>query len=406
MSGGSVVSYRNSTSNHNPGSNINNPLGVVSYRNSTSNHNPGRNINNPLGLYLIEILHQTTTRVRTIILVDRCILSKFYIKPQQESEAWQRFYVVSYRNSTSNHNIQLQRHPKTMVVSYRNSTSNHNAVAYEPCFNELYLIEILHQTTTNSIVRFLRFRLYLIEILHQTTTVVDYLFTEWLLYLIEILHQTTTATPHCNTSEQLYLIEILHQTTTILRSARETFCCILSKFYIKPQLSQWSVFRYCGCILSKFYIKPQRCPSLGDRRNCCILSKFYIKPQQYYNLFRSPDGCILSKFYIKPQHKNRISFDLVVVSYRNSTSNHNFVGSVRIFVVLYLIEILHQTTTEPEQKLSGVRLYLIEILHQTTTIRATCQIGKTLYLIEILHQTTTSGLILIDKVLLTGCLPL
>ena len=29
-----------------------------------------------------------------------------------------------------------------------------------------------------------------------------------------------------------------------------------------------------------------------------------------------------------------------------------------------------------------------------------------LYLIEILHQTTTSGLILIDKVLLTGCLPL
>ena len=29
-----------------------------------------------------------------------------------------------------------------------------------------------------------------------------------------------------------------------------------------------------------------------------------------------------------------------------------------------------------------------------------------LYLIEIPHQTTTSGLILIDKVLLTGCLPL
>lgn len=29
-----------------------------------------------------------------------------------------------------------------------------------------------------------------------------------------------------------------------------------------------------------------------------------------------------------------------------------------------------------------------------------------LYLIEILHQTTTLGLILIDKVLLTGCLPL
>lgn len=32
--------------------------------------------------------------------------------------------------------------------------------------------------------------------------------------------------------------------------------------------------------------------------------------------------------------------------------------------------------------------------------------AEMLYLIEILHQTTTSGLILIDKVLLTGCLPL
>ena len=78
---------------------------------------------------------------------------------------------------------------------------------------------------------------------------------------------------------RLYLIEILHQTTT-----------------------------HCKCI--QFTL-------------CCILSKFYIKPQQ---------------LLLKKE-------TLLVVSYRNSTSNHNFVGSVRIFVVLYLIEILHQTTT-------------------------------------------------------------
>ena len=34
----------------------------------------------------------------------------------------------------------------------------------------LYLIEILHQTTTHSVASFFAAALYLIEILHQTTT--------------------------------------------------------------------------------------------------------------------------------------------------------------------------------------------------------------------------------------------
>ena len=79
----------------------------------------------------------------------------------------------------------------------------------------LYLIEILHQTTTWDLAKALKEVLYLIEILHQTTTgllvrveeahVVSYrnstsnhnlrrrTWTTTLLYLIEILHQTTTA---------------------------------------------------------------------------------------------------------------------------------------------------------------------------------------------------------------------
>ena len=73
----------------------------------------------------------------------------------------------------------------------------------------------------------------------------------------------------------------------------------------------------------------------------CILSKFYIKPQLLCVAYKTHTGCILSKFYIKPQQTPVITFTAPV-----------------------------------------------------------------LYLIEILHQTTTSGLILIDKVLLTGCLPL
>lgn len=74
------------------------------------------------------------------------------------------------------------------------------------------------------------------------------------------------------------------------------------------------------------------------------------------------DSCILLKFYIKPQP---------------------------------------ETTINNRRK-----LYLIKILHQTTTSTYLIYSYYLLYLIEILHQTTTSGLILIDKVLLTGCLPL
>ena len=56
--------------------------------------------------------------------------------------------------------------------------------------------------------------------------------------------------------------------------------------------------------------------------------------------------CILSKFYIKPQ--------------RESVSDHSAHQ-------LYLIEILHQTTTKSKIEVMEHMLYLIEILHQTTT---------------------------------------
>ena len=58
---------------------------------------------------------------------------------------------------------------------------------------------------------------------------------------------------------------------------------------------------------------------------------------------------------------------------------------------LYLIEILHQTTTDALDAYRDFGLYLIEILHQTTTkaVRSLSNVG--LYLIEILHQTTTTN---------------
>jgi len=78
----------------------------------------------------------------------------------------------------------------------------------------------------------------------------------------------------------LYLIEILHQTTTHCKCIQFTLCCILSKFYIKPQHE----------------------PLASHIPRCCILSKFYIKPQLEVIHRLQPCRCILSKFYIKPQH--------------------------------------------------------------------------------------------------------
>ena len=121
--------------------------------------------------------------------------------------------------------------------------------------------------------------MYLIEILHQTTTNRPHVKRFRRLYLIEILHQTTTPSSLTYSARPLYLIEILHQTTTTVAFSVATACCILSKFYIKPQPSR------------------RRLPTCG------------------------------------------------VVSYRNSTSNHNPVFPAVDLVLLYLIEILHQTTT-------------------------------------------------------------
>ena len=121
--------------------------------------------------------------------------------------------VVSYRNSTSNHNKVVTRPLGGRVVSYRNSTSNHNWKSSMVFSSLLYLIEILHQTTTAVYVELMGRALYLIEILHQTTTAFLSTLIGFKLYLIEILHQTTTR-------------ELAHMAMN---------SCILSKFYIKPQ---------------------------------------------------------------------------------------------------------------------------------------------------------------------------
>ena len=230
-----------------------------------------------------------------------CILLKFYIKPQPT--------VVRTRL----HN----------VVSYWNSTSNHNTNAFWSVVAWLYLIEILHQTTTMRLTGLKNTKLYLIEILHQTTT-------------------SVVAIPDLR-------------------------CCILLKFYIKPQRRTRRSSLCSGCILLKFYIKPQLAPFVT----------YLLSVVSYWNSTSNHNSCLC------------ISEETAVVSYWNSTSNHNILPALYSLpsVVSYWNSTSNHNILQP-LSLSG-RLYLIEILHQTTTSHESEDVCEALYLIEILHQTTT-----------------
>ena len=274
----SVVSYRNSTSNHNRIRLRFSERIVVSYRNSTSNHNKNNGATAIKMLYLIEILHQTTTdsesdtyagrlylieilhQTTTLISVSSfstsCILSKFYIKPQLPVALLRYVVVVSYRNSTSNHNQNTRSIGRSIVVSYRNSTSNHN--------------------------------------------------------------RGRTLCGIC----ELYLIEILHQTTTTVAFSVATACCILSKFYIKPQPSRRRL-PTCGVVSYRNSTSNHNPVQIRNDKGELYLIEILHQTTTFRIALFASMGCILSKFYIKPQLACGW-YDLRrVVSYRNSTSNHN-----------------------------------------------------------------------------------
>ena len=266
-----VVSYWNSTSNHNMTTSQDYEGDVVSYWNSTSNHNMKWRTCSKARLYLIEILHQTTTLKVCSCPSYCCILLKFYIKPQPNG-------VQSVANS---------------VVSYWNSTSNHNRKPAATANWRLYLIEILHQTTTVWVMQALTCKLYLIEILHQTTTHKLMYTGDRLLYLIEILHQTTTRRPHPSC----------------------VWCCILLKFYIKPQL--FGTYRM-----------PSR--------------KLYLIEILHQTTTVGIVGDSITKLYlIEILHQTTTAYMMrkdavLVVSYWNSTSNHNVRHWIDWYIALYI----------------------------------------------------------------------
>ena len=141
-----------------------------------------------------------------------------------------------------------------------------------------------------------------------------------------VSYRLSTSNHNCRRCEIildiLYLIVFLHQTTTCARLGVSLDDCILSSFYIKPQLDL----------------------ERTQRSYHCILSSFYIKPQLSTAAFTDATYCILSSFYIKPQPITRTWGILWIVSYRLSTSNHNFIpaASASYIIVSYRLSTSNQ----------------------------------------------------------------
>ena len=163
-------------------------------------------------LFQFYIKPQLNERISAV--KERCFLFQFYIKPQRESSCRRQHYVVSYFNSTSNHNdrSRLLHIKELFLISILHQTTTGNAQVYGNAW--LFLISILHQTTTTEAPVPSASMLFLISILHQTTTEDPVSVNIVWLFLISILHQTTTVNNKLSEREKLFLISILHQTTT------------------------------------------------------------------------------------------------------------------------------------------------------------------------------------------------
>ena len=144
--------------------------------------------------------------------------------------------------------------------------------------------------------------------------------------------------------------------------------CFSFQFYIKPQPTMRGCTAMHSCFSFQFYIKPQLVLPATSIVSCCFSFQFYIKPQRK----RQDDAGkgVVSHSNSTSNHNLHVAAFARkdVVSHSNSTSNHNQAFLQIFWSLLFLIPILHQTTTSYEPQQHVPRLFLIPILHQTTTL--------------------------------------
>ena len=144
-----------------------------------------------------------------------------------------------------------------------------------------------------------------IVFLHQTTTADERLNNEGALSYIIFLHQTTTAMARSSWLALLSYIVFLHQTTTSIHFIPSMRYCLISSFYIKPQL--------CQRCHNAYDIVLYRLSTSNHNPNKAIEE---AKKIVLYRLSTSNHNISLQ--WLTP---------FIIVLYRLSTSNHNQPGT-------------------------------------------------------------------------------
>ena len=99
-------------------------------------------------LYIFWFLHQTTTNIQHVRILNSCISFDSYIKPQPIMYTIYLNHVVYLLIPTSNHNLALHHVAPLQVVYLLIPTSNHNTPRMYILPSSLYIFWFLHQTTT------------------------------------------------------------------------------------------------------------------------------------------------------------------------------------------------------------------------------------------------------------------
>ena len=292
-------------------------------------------------------LHQTTTNAVNKPKLCNCLISSFYFKPQLFSYNLAHLHIVLYRLSTSNHNVEQVIIQGFTIVLYRLSTSNHNSAPSFPCRASI----VLYRLSTSNHNPGDRWEGRLSIVLYRlSTSNHNWPFTEYHIKKI-VLYRLSTSNhnchPRCPHSRTIVLYRlstsnhnwdflcfqfagiVLYRLSTSNHNSKTARCIAICIVLYRLSTSNHNrKFRFRAnhhhCLISSFYIKPQLYTGCS----------FEFYPLSYIVFLHQTTtmaqlmAAILRLSYIVFLHQTttkgwHIPQPLHIVLYRLSTSNHN-----------------------------------------------------------------------------------
>ncbi len=236
LKGGRLVSLIDIKPQHNP--NNTKSRYVVLYLSSTSNHND-TGVHTGIAVVVL-YLSSTSNHNTSAILRHRsssCVISFFYIKPQRRScdPPSRRRCVISFFYIKPQPWFGCTKNDGGCVISFfyiKPQRELMKARLCESCVISFFYIKPQRPTRngySKTVV------LYLSSTSNHNNWIVILSHTCVVLYLSSTSNHNGTAAG--KTKQMLCYIFLLHQTTTVRNNPTQARCCVISFFYIKPQLA-------------------------------------------------------------------------------------------------------------------------------------------------------------------------